>query len=88
LNEKDGWNKLQAIVGRHRIRIFIDEQVESDSVLVSETARLVAIVLGNSPERPYRSLSDLRKNPLNMRESELAGWAFPFVEDQGHRPSS
>src|SRR5262249_12392692 len=83
-NQENAGHEFQTIVRRHRVRIFVDQNRELQSVALRELARLIGFVLRDRPE--CQSVGTLLKNFLNVRKSELTGRTFRFIEDEGNGP--
>jgi hypothetical protein len=62
--------------------VFIDQQVEGDSVFPGEAARFIVVVLGDAPERPAGGLPCLGKNLLDVGKRELARQTVCLLEDE------
>src|SRR5262249_3419827 len=83
-NQENTRHEFQTVIRRHRVRIFVDQNREFQSVALRELPRLVFVVLGDRPE--CQSVGTLLENLLNVRKSELTGWTFRFIEDEGNGP--
>jgi hypothetical protein len=82
LDHENTGNELKAIGGGHGVGVFIDQQIECDSVLPGEAAGFIGVIFGDAPERQARSLPGLGENLLYVRERELARRTLRLIENK------
>lgn len=70
---------------RHRIRIFVDRDWKSESMLSDKMPGFLAVVLGKSPNTGFRTCTQTTEYLLDERKRKLGGGTGTLVENQRYR---